>query len=227
MVTANRPAQARVSIECYLRQSWRNRRMVIVDTGTDDSLERWLQENRDPSINYKRIVKGDKTLGDIRNLAIERARGDYICIWDDDDLHHPLRIEAQMTAIAGSRSTACMLSSLIIWWPFRRRFVVSGGKFWEGTLIARRDTMASFASLNRGEDSHAVRKLRGNGRLVYITAPELYVYVKHLNNTSGNAHFDNMMHSAAAHFSADEHDGFLARLRSVFPIDDYMDAIRL
>jgi hypothetical protein len=227
MVTANRPAQARVSIECYLRQSWRNRRMVIVDTGTDDSLERWLQENRDPSINYKRIVKGDMTLGDIRNFAIQRARGDYICIWDDDDLHHPLRIEAQMTAIAGSRSTACMLSRLIIWWPFRRRFVVSGGKFWEGTLIARRDTMASFASVDRGEDSYAVRKLRNNERLVYVAVPELYVYVKHLNNTWGDDHFNKMMHSAAAHFSADEHDGVIARLRSVLPIDEYMDAIRL
>jgi hypothetical protein len=227
MVTANRPEQARLSVECYRRQSWQNRRLYILDTGTDDGLERWLQQIKDPSINFKRISRGAMTLGDIRNAAIQRTRGDYVCIWDDDDLHHPLRVEGQMTATAKSRTDGCMLSRLMIWWPFQSQLVVSDGKYWEGTLLAKRDAMASYASLNRGEDSKAVHAMQERSRIVYVNAPELYIYVKHLNNTWSERHFEYMRQSATIHFSAGEYDGALARLRSVFPIDDYMDAIRL
>jgi glycosyltransferase involved in cell wall biosynthesis len=35
-------------------------------------------------------------LGDLRNLSIEAASGDWCMTWDDDDWHHPTRMENQM-----------------------------------------------------------------------------------------------------------------------------------
>ncbi len=227
MVTANRPAQARVSVECYRRQSWPNRRMTIVDTGTDDALERWLNEIDDRSINYKRIERGKMTQGDVRNAAIQRARGDYLCVWNDDHLHHPFRIEAQMKAMATSHADACMLDRLMIWWPYSPAFVVSGRRLWEQTLIAKTEKMPPYASLDRGDDADFIRTLRSKARITSVNAPELYIYVEHLDSGWDGDHFENVRRAATVHFSADEHDSVLVRLRGIFPIDDYMDAIRL
>lgn len=42
--------------------------------------------------------KGDRTIGDLRNLALDLAFGDYLVQWDDDDWSHPRRIEKQLGA---------------------------------------------------------------------------------------------------------------------------------
>jgi glycosyltransferase involved in cell wall biosynthesis len=224
MVTASRPAQARISVECYRQQNWPNRKLTIVDTGTDDALERWLKEIDDRSVNYKRIERGKMTAGDILNAAIQRARGDYLCIWSDDHLHHPLRIETQMKAMASSRTDACMLSRLLIWWPYAASLVVSGRRLWEPTLIIKREAMPPHASLS---DADFIPTLKSKARITSLDAPELYIYVEHMDSGWSGDRFENVRRAATINFSADEQDGVLARLCGVFPIDDYMDAIRI
>src|SRR5436305_1073460 len=52
-----------------------------------------------------------ETVGDLRNLALEHATGDFIVNWDDDDWHHPRRIEVQMQA--RGEDTAVLLRTRI------------------------------------------------------------------------------------------------------------------
>ncbi|MBW1860640.1 MAG: glycosyltransferase, partial [Deltaproteobacteria bacterium] len=42
------------------------------------------------------MVKRQDTLGDLRNIALDAAVGDWITPFDDDDWSHPKRIEAMM-----------------------------------------------------------------------------------------------------------------------------------
>jgi hypothetical protein len=192
MLTANRAGMARVAIECFRRQTWPRRQLVIVDSGTDE-LQDWVNGLNDPSINYKRIPRDERSLGELRNLSAMRARGAYLCIWDDDDLHHPLRIEAQMTAIATTQAAACLLSRLLIWWPARGQVALTRNRAWEGSLICRRDAMPVYPRRDNHEDTPAVTLLMAAHRVIQIDAPELYVYITHGQNTSGNTHFQKLV----------------------------------
>lgn len=83
---------ARVAVECFDRQTWPNKELIIVNHGTVQ-----LSDGRDPRVREFMIKREPgMTLGDIRNISIEAADGDWCVQWDDDDWHHPTRIETQM-----------------------------------------------------------------------------------------------------------------------------------
>ena len=227
MVTANRPAQARVAVECYRKQTWPNRSMIIIDTGTDDALARWLADLGDSSIKYENIDRGTMTLGEVRNIAIQGAMGEYICNWDDDDLYHPLRIEGQMTGMLQARATVSILLRLLIWHPIKGRAVVSSRRPWEGSLLANRSLMSSYAAENRGEDTPVISALQNSARMAYLDAPELYVYVRHPHNTWDEDHFETIERTATSTSATMDYSAVLAAFRGAFPIDAYLDAICL
>ena len=201
--------------------------MIIVDTGTDDALARWLTEIGDPSIEYKRINRGRLTLGDVRNIAVEAAVGEYICTWDDDDLYHPMRIEGQMTGLLQAHAVGSILLRLVIWHPIRRRFVVSSRRPWEGSLLAKSSFAPSYIAGNRAEDTPMISALQKTACIAYLDAPELYVYVRHQRNTWGEDHFEEIERTATASFAAMEYGAVLAAFRGAVPVDEYLEAIGL
>lgn len=225
MLTAGRPLQARIAIECFRRQSWPRRQLVIVDTGTETSLEDWVRSLDDPAINFKRLPRGGATLGGLRNLATDRARGDFVCVWDDDDLHHPMRIEAQMTALTSTGAAACLLGRLFIWWPGRRELAASSSRAWEGTLLCRRDAMPRYDAEDRSEDTPAVTRLIARERIIRIDAPELYVYVRHATNTWSEPHFEGNFMRAVRRLAGQQYNDALARMATIYPLAEYLDAI--
>lgn len=225
MVTSDRPMHARIAVECYRRQTWRRRQLVIVDTGADRSLEAWLRDLNDPSINFKRMPRGNLTLGDIRNVSASRARGEFMCIWDDDDLHHPLRIVTQMTALSSADAAACLLGKVTIWWPSRAELSTSRIRPWEGTLLCKRAAMPRYVTKDKAEDTPAVAGLLGRERVVQIDAPELYVYVRHSSNTWDENHFERHMMRSAGRFTTAKYDEMLARLQTAYPVHEYLNAI--
>lgn len=86
-----RYALARVAVACFQRQTWPDKELVIVNHGPVSLA------NGDPNIREIRVHRTpEMTLGDLRNLSREQARGDYVIQWDDDDYHHPRRIETMM-----------------------------------------------------------------------------------------------------------------------------------
>ena len=89
MVTAARPASARLAVECFQRQSYPNREMVIIDDGPTDDLADYVAGLADERIRMVRLASTDKTLGELRNTAVANAHGELVCQWDDDDLSDP------------------------------------------------------------------------------------------------------------------------------------------
>jgi hypothetical protein len=226
MVTADRPLQARVAIDCYRRQSWPNRHLTIADTGSDRSLEQWIATLRDPSIEYQRIRRGGLTLGEVRNLAASRSQGEFLCVWDDDDLYHPHRIAMQMSAIDEVDADACLLARVMVWWPSGGELAITQHRPWEGTLLCKRDAMPRYRALGRSEDTPAVAALLARARVIQIDAPDLYIYVRHASNVSGDEHFRSIVGNATLRKAGADYGAMLARLAPAYPIRGYLDAIR-
>src|SRR5579863_5497970 len=87
------------SVGDYCRQTHRNKELVIVlDLGPRETKMAIAEHIRSLQRNDIRVVDPGRklSLGALRNIARENARGDVHCQWDDDDLHHPERVERQL-----------------------------------------------------------------------------------------------------------------------------------
>ena len=95
MITGKSPERyplARVSLDCFFDQTWSNKEMVIINHGTEK-----VCSVVDPRVKEVFVEKGPGiTLGDMRNWSIENSTGDWCMTWDDDDWHHPTRMQNQM-----------------------------------------------------------------------------------------------------------------------------------
>ena len=81
-----------------LDQTFRDFEFIIVDDGsTDDALDN-ISDIDEPRI---RIIRNDRNLGPAaaRNIAIDRARGEYLALMDADDVAYPERLAKQVNAL--------------------------------------------------------------------------------------------------------------------------------
>ena len=85
----------RESIDSILNQTYTNFEFIILDDCPEDSREKIIKEYKDNRIIYK---KNDKNLGisASRNKLLNLAQGEYIAIFDHDDISVPERLEKQV-----------------------------------------------------------------------------------------------------------------------------------
>lgn len=189
MVTKDRSATAQRAIRCFRAQTYPNLELVVVEDGTDDVLEQHIRDLDDPRIRHHRLPPEGRTLGELRNEAVDRATGPYVCQWDDDDLYDPERVETQMAAILALGAEACFLARERLWWPARRRLAISCARVWEGSMVCAKDRLPRYPAQRRGEDTPVAEEVVRSCRVVSVDAPELYTYVCHGNNTFDESHF--------------------------------------
>jgi glycosyltransferase involved in cell wall biosynthesis len=225
VTTGARLPLAEHAIECYRRQTWPRRELVVLDGSRDDRLERHLTGIDDPSIRLVRAPSDAFTLGELRNRSVAEARGSFICQWDDDDLSDPARIEVQMGTLARTKSQACFLTQLTIWWPHLERLAITR-RIWEASLICRKDIVGRYPSMPRGEDSIVMRQIAGKHDVAYLDRPDLYIYVFHGANTWDAGHFNDFWNGRSAEFIGRNASAALSELGSRVPIAAYRNALR-
>ncbi len=76
------------TIDSILGQAYQNFELIIVDDGSTDNLEEAIKEGYGdhPKIRYYYIQNSER--GAARNYGIRQAKGDYVVIFDSDDLMH-------------------------------------------------------------------------------------------------------------------------------------------
>lgn len=150
--TRNRRQWLPHAIECFQRQTYRDRELLILPDGDDVSD---LIPN-DPRIRVFPVTQ--QSIGAKRNIGCKLARGEFIVHFDDDDHSEPTRIEDQIgrlietgLAVTGYHSmrftngkdwylykgykTTCLGTSLCYrfdWWkehPFQNRQVGEDTEF--------------------------------------------------------------------------------------------------
>ncbi|MEU1786588.1 glycosyltransferase [Streptomyces sparsogenes] len=196
MVTKDRLPLAERAIRCFLAQTYTRAELVVVDDGTDGALEDHVRALGDERIRLHRLPPEGRSLGELRNLAVDLATGSYVCQWDDDDLYDPERLEVQLAAVLALDATACFLARERLWWPARRTLGISGVRVWEGSMLCAKDALPRYPELRRGEDSPVAEAVVRGGRTVSLDAPELYTYVFHGANTFDEPHFRSIFDAA-------------------------------
>ena len=111
MPTWNRRAFIPCAIDCFLKQTYENRELVILDDG-EEPIQDLIP--RDGRIRYvfesHRRVTGDK-----RNRVNELAKGAIICHWDDDDWSAADRIAFQVDLLEKSNKPVTGFGTLLFW----------------------------------------------------------------------------------------------------------------
>lgn len=191
-VTKNRPAMLRQAIDCFLKQEYPNKELVILIEENDEGLAVIHGEN----VKHFIIPRNNMTLGELRNYAIEKASGDYIAQWDDDDWSHPKRLIQQFALLNGR--TGNLLERITIHDQEKNQTYISHRRLWEGSVLVSKKAIQKYPypALTRGEDTPVIRSLYSEGYLGLINCPELYVYKYHGENTWDRAHFEKLFNNA-------------------------------
>ena len=83
LATKNRRRFMQQSIKYFLRQSYENKELIVVEDGEEYSGD-FLKDQ--PKVEYIHLDHAI-ALGDKLNIGIERAKGQVIQKWDDDDYY--------------------------------------------------------------------------------------------------------------------------------------------
>lgn len=182
-------------VNCFNNQSYENRELVVVHRSTDIETKEYIASLDQENIKAVEVVYTENTtLGDVRNLSIDAATGDYICVWDDDDWYHRDRIKTQLEAIQSSGKQASVLFYILMYDKKHGVTYMSPRHTWEQTIMCSkqflRDREIAYPALNRGEDKVFVSKIIEENAVVPVVNPQLYIYCYNGNNTCDAGHFE-------------------------------------
>ncbi len=199
MVTKNRLGFAKRAVECFAMQTWSNKELVIIDDGEED-YEPMLEAYRAAApIRYFRAKPdANARLGDLRNLSLDRAEGEFIAQWDDDEWYHPTRLELQMRAISGGLDVAVLRDTLYhidtpgfvdhLFSPTRSEGTTPG------TILQRR-TDVRYRNMSRAEDTEYLERLGETLRVGVVESPHSHLFIRcfHGKNTWDLNHFEGAL----------------------------------
>lgn len=88
----------REAIDSVIAQTYENWELVFWDNQSTDSTRKIVESYKNPKIKYFYAPK-HTPLGEARNLAVEKANGEYINFLDADDVWMPQKLEKQIALV--------------------------------------------------------------------------------------------------------------------------------
>ena len=113
MPTANRQKFLPFAIDYFLKQDYPNTELIIIDDGNESAVD--VIPN-DPKINYL-YSQPIGTIGVKRNYACEKANGEIIVHWDDDDWYAPDWVSRQVESLQLTGADMTGLNKVIFYSP--------------------------------------------------------------------------------------------------------------
>ena len=142
-------------------------------------------------------------LGALRNLALDAARGELVCQWDDDDYSHPERLEMQASYLFRQDADACFLTEHLQYLDDQRAAFwvdwTNGGRqsglpsWFPGTVMMRHSVRIRYPEsgpyARTGEDTILMQELAANVPVVGLGGhAHLYLYQYHGRNAFSRDH---------------------------------------
>lgn len=150
MPTKNRAEFAQHAIQEIQKQSYKAIKEIVVvdDSGPEDKLSSEsvisLRRLIDPvRLIYVHLV-GNYSIGEKRNLAINRATGDVVVHWDDDDFYGSERVAKQVAPICNGEADVTVFKLTTVFLVLKHQIAQS--HYWGnhyGSLTFRRELWGS------------------------------------------------------------------------------------
>ncbi len=211
MVTLDRLTLAKRSIRSFAAQSYEDRDLLVVTDGDErfrKALERYVSAlGLDGRVRFV-YPEGERlTLGRLRNISLEEARGDLVCQWDDDDYSHPSRLAVQAGHMLKEQAAACFMTDhlqfiedqrVICWIDWTVDGTLTGtAQLAPGTVMMFRDGRFRYPeegpNARQGEDSVFLESVYGAVPVAHLGgAGHLYLYQFHGRNTFPREHHYHM-----------------------------------
>jgi glycosyltransferase involved in cell wall biosynthesis len=193
---------AQQAIRDFQRQTWQDRELIIVQDSSHafhEELKDYIQQFPEERIRLYFIEK-PLSLGELRNISVEKASGSYICQWDDDDRYHPQRLEIQFELLQQEDSDFCFLTDQLHWYQEKNWW------FWDdwqvetfpmnliqGTILGKKELLGEYPALDRGEDTPVIVDIAERGLKISQLKNHGYLYIYTYN---GNNVWDYQHHAA-------------------------------
>jgi O-antigen biosynthesis protein len=187
MPTGDREALAPLALDCFLRQKWEDKELIVLDDGAKPMEALFVGIDQ---VRYLRLSR-KATLGEKRNLGVAEARGDVVMHWDDDDWSAPGRMWDQVHRLIESRKSVTGYHQ-ILYWDERHlaafRYTYLGvGPYSVGTSQCYRREYAllhPFPDKSYGEDTEFSHTAAAAGQLTSAGAGALMVARAHAQSTA-------------------------------------------
>ena len=121
MLTRDRPELAKRAAECFRRQTYKSKLLIVVDSSAEYQ-EAVAAESY--ALFHRRDFVG-KPIGELRNWAASQAvriagesacpRTEVFMHWDDDDWSHPNRIAEQVALLQSSGADVVGYNEMLFW----------------------------------------------------------------------------------------------------------------
>ncbi len=197
MVTANRERFFKRSLLSYCRQTYPNKELIIIDDG-DQDLGPLLKDLPADEVKYIKIEKKPgNVLGHLRNISLEKASGDFITQWDDDDWYHPDRLRIQVEILLQGYDACCLSNALMhidVESFFHHPYISFFKKGTPGSIMHVRDSSIRYPEIRRSEDD-VYLKAWAKKKYIKLPASFAYLFIRcfHGANTWDLEHFLQQM----------------------------------
>lgn len=218
MVTKGKAQVMRGALECFEHQTYPHKELVIISDISAHQLAFLISEYEHLPIRWILGVSSQLTLGELRNLSVDLAEGEYVCQWDDDDFYDPSRITLQMATLMALGADACLLEKWLVWWPLKERLIISGKRLWEGSIIINKKKLSRYPALRRGEDTVVIQEMLSNCMVATLNLPRLYIYTVHESNTFDEAHFEDIYKSSSVRCEGEGYRRMMQELDKRLPV---------
>jgi glycosyltransferase involved in cell wall biosynthesis len=229
---------ARHAIDRFAAQDYAPRELVIVSDGREghDELHAYASAACGADLVAACVDRGAHPLGWLRNRAVDLARGEVVCQWDDDDLSHSRRLSMQFARMREQHAIACFMTDQLLlvaktrslyWcdWTRTRGFPLRAPTI-PPTLMCDRQALPRYPETGpvsrRSEDAFVMRSLLKAGAVARLSGCGwLYVYVSHGDNTwSESHHLDIVRVTGIDAADLQQRRGGLAEAIADYALDD-------
>jgi glycosyltransferase involved in cell wall biosynthesis len=202
----------REAIEDFLQQTYVPKQLLIVVD------ERTYGERLIRDFPFAKIVIAEPglTLGELRNIGLDHADGEFLIQWDDDDRYRSDRMYMQAIELVEDASLAAV---------YLQRQVIDFGAYSVerfqpkgimGTVIHRRRISARYPPWSKGEDAEFKKLLDAQSAISIDNHSEMYIRRVHESNTWDMAHFRKIL-ALESKYGNDSYYGMIRRIANGLP----------
>ena len=177
------------AILSFDQQNYPNRELII--SYPEDDIESELLLLRILKISQIDIITitrpANQSIGHARNSAVAKSNGEYICMWDDDDIYYYTRIADQHNIMRGDGRyfQSSLIPQIILFDATENKAYLSFPYQWSGSLLCKKIHLLQYPCTDSNQFECApVIDYLSSRKLILQTmlSPSLYAYIYHGQN---------------------------------------------